>query len=222
MVYPAVNAFTASEPGTLTKSLCEMNNFVSYDSRQDDSYHGCSEVLPRQQLQVTPEAKPRDVHSPQSSLSTTQSIGPITSLRHGQMALSGMKRSSMQFFPPEEARPEKRLYVKSLVLRPEHYRAVTPRSAKDKNDLDGYHYPHVSLTFQERKRLSDTLFFLSKEMPNVAVHVASLLRVSREKDEWDLSVAELLTQVVVGLFCMEGDHRLDGLRDYLLRLGVSC
>ena len=110
--------------------------------------------------------------------------------------------------------------MQSFVLNREFYRAITPRTKS--REYNEYNFPHVSLTFQERKRLSDTLFFLSKEMPNMAVHVANLLRISREKDEWDLSVAELLTQVVVALFCNEKDHRLDGLRDYLIRLGVAC
>jgi hypothetical protein len=80
----------------------------------------------------------------------------------------------------------------------------------------------MPLTFTERKRLSDTLFFLSKEIPALTRDAAEILRAAREKDEWDLALAEVLTQVVVGLYCGEGDHRLDGLQQYLLGIGISC
>lgn len=50
----------------------------------------------------------------------------------------------------------------------------------------------------------------------------AVLREARERDDWDQAVSELLTQVVVGLYCGEGDTQLDGLRQYLLTLGVSC
>lgn len=85
-----------------------------------------------------------------------------------------------------------------------------------------YQYPAIPLTFSERKRLSDTLFFLSKEIPSITADCAAALREARRNSEWDLAVAELLTQVVIGLFCGEGDIRLDGLHRYLLALGISC
>jgi hypothetical protein len=124
----------------------------------------------------------------------------------------------------------------TLVLRPEHYRAVSHPKGRDEAAAPSsssfvstagrpsggdFTYPHVPLTFQGRKRLSDTLFVLSKDIPTVLSDVASLLRVAREQDEWDLAVAEILTQVVVALFCAEGDHQLDGLRSYLLNIGIS-
>lgn len=190
MVYPAANAYTASEPGQLTKSLSEMNNFVSYDGRR------C--------IHVTPETKGRDVHSP-SSLTTVDSMMDV--------------KEDGTPFSTKSKRRDKKPFVKTLTLRQEHYRAVTSMASEDGSE---YQYPHVPLTFRERKRLSDTLFFLSKEIPDTTVPVASLLRTARERNEWDLCVAELLTQIVVALYCREGDHRLDGLQDYLLRLGVAC
>jgi hypothetical protein len=227
MVYPAINAFTASEPGMLTKSLSEMNNFVSYDLKPDSAQT-------KLQHHVTPESnKSRDkVFSPQSSLSTTESssMGPFGNNRKKLMynwyphqaptRVSSDKRTIYHQNEYATAnRPNKKPFVRSLTLRPEHYRAVTPRS---KEKESSYSYPNVPLTFRERKQLSDSLFFLSKEIPSMTIHVASLLRIAREKDEWDLSVAELLTQIIVGVFCREGDHQLDGLRDYLLHLGISC
>lgn len=203
MVYAAVNAYTAREPGHLTKSLAEMNNFVSYDGSQNvpKSFRTSS--------YVTPETKGRDpIHSSPSSLTTVDSMEEGN--EDGSTPFSNRAKSR---------RREKKPFVKTLALRPEHFRAVTPMASEDGFD---YQYPHVPLTFQERKRLSDTLFFLSKEIPDMTVPVASLLRTARDRNEWDLCVSELLTQIVVGLYCREGDHRLDGLEDYLLRLGVAC
>ena len=101
--------------------------------------------------------------------------------------------------------------------------ATAVGGGSSKNSTAGsYQYPAVPLTFGERKRLSDTLFYLSKEIPNMTADVAAVLRRARERDDWDQAVAELLTQVVVGLYCGEGDSQLDGLQQYLLSLGVSC
>eukprot|EP00980_Cylindrotheca_fusiformis_P004727 scaffold1004_cov105-Cylindrotheca_fusiformis.AAC.10 len=223
----AVNAYTASEPGVFAKPLSEMNNFVSYDSAQNNA----AEFTP--QPHVTPETKARDIHSSQSSLSTTESVdgGNATSKarpsshgypRQASAQVAGArKRTHSQMYQNGYEDPRSKIFVKPLALRPEHFRAVTP-IPKDKRDGSEFQYPPVTLTFRERKRLSDTLFFLSKEIPNMTMPVATSLRVAREKNEWDLSVAELLTQIVVGLYCREGDHRLDGLQDYLIRLGISC
>lgn len=214
------------EPGVFAKSLSEMNNFVSYESSSKNT----SECV--QQPHVTPETKARDLHSSESSLSTAESIDrapnrsrPSYNGYPRQSSISQVaarrKRTNSQMCQEGNDNPHKKNFVKTLTLRPEHFRAVTPRS-KDKHDSAEFQYPHVALTFRERKRLSDTLFFLSKEIPNTTIPVASLLRAARDKNEWDLSVAELLTQIVVGLYCREGDHELDGLQDYLMRLGVSC
>jgi hypothetical protein len=88
-------------------------------------------------------------------------------------------------------------------------------------EAEVYDYPPIPVSFQGRKRLSDTLFYLSKSLPSMTADVASLLRIAREREEWDLAVAEILTQIIVALFCAEGDLRLDGLRNYLLNIGIS-
>lgn len=202
MVYPAVNAYTASEPGVLTKPLSEMNNFVSYD---DASEHHMSPL--GRITHITPETKPRLLyHSPESSLSTHSYPSPRR----------GRKRSPPDVATPPSACRRPYFVSKTLALRPEHYRAVTTRQQ------DEYQYPHVPLSFQERKRLSDTLFFLSKEIPTMTAHIAPLLRLARENDDWDLAVAQILTQVVVALYCAEGDTSLEGLQRYLLTIGISC
>jgi hypothetical protein len=139
-------------------------------------------------------------------------------------------------------------FVTSVSLRPEQYRAVTPstkdRIAKPAIAISSvtergpvsediltapmsaikmeYRYPPVPLSFAERKRMSDTLFYLSQEIPTVTGDCATILRTARHKNDWDVAIAELLTQVVVALYCGEGDLRLDGLQRYLLSLGISC
>ena len=144
MVYPAINSFTAPEPGSIAPPLSKMNNFVSYDSEGD--------------------------------------------------------------------------------VTPEHYRSIT-RSHSQTNphsDQGLYQYPPIPLTFQERKNLSDTLFVLSKEIPGMTQECALVLRKARANQEWDVAVAELMAQVVVGIYCRENDACLDGLRQYLFTLGISC
>jgi len=55
----------------------------------------------------------------------------------------------------------------------------------------------------------------------VTADIAALLRMAREKNDWDVAVSEVLTQVVVCLHCAEGDYQLEGLRQYLLKIGIS-
>ena len=125
----------------------------------------------------------------------------------------------------------------TLKLRNEQFRAVSsqrPSSAKvpslDGNDAhplleiddDGYCYPHIPLTFHGRKVLSDTLFFMAKKVPSFTTEVALMLRTARGNDDWDQAVAELMTQLIVGLFCTEDDHELNGLRDYLRSIGICA
>lgn len=108
-------------------------------------------------------------------------------------------------------------FVTSVTLHPEHFRAITPSA-----NTNAYSYPPIPLTFTERKLLSDSLFFLAKQIPHMSQETAAVLRQARLSDEWDQGMAELLTQVVIGLYCAEGDARLDGLQIYLLSLGISC
>lgn len=246
MVDPTVHAYSSAEPGILTHSISDMNNFVSYgdgfgnDGDAFDEQEGTREDQARLYpvSHVTPEYnKVAFENSPETStLSSINSPG----FRRKAQDLNAINQSA----PRHDSRkrhieygngdlgPSHRPAPGSLVLRQEHFRAVTPQVISSKSKADGvssspsdhrgdFDYPHVPLSFQGRKRLSDTLFFLSKDIPTVTGDVASLLRTAREEDEWDLAVAEILTQVVVGLYCSEGDHRLDGLRTYLLNIGIS-
>lgn len=112
------------------------------------------------------------------------------------------------------------LFVDAIDLKPEQFRMVTP--SKTVSSPDAFTYPALPLPYAQRKRLSDNLFSLSKEVPQLTDECAAVLREAREKDMWDLAVAELMTQVVVVVHCHDGDSRFEGLRRYLLTLGISC
>lgn len=194
MVYPAVNAYAAAEPGRIAPALTEMNNNALYDS----DYHEATSP----DMMVTPEAARLTgpiFHSPESTLSCDDS--------HSKRSYDVMNAKTSPF-------------VASLTLHPEQFRAVTP-SDKSGN-THAFVYPPISLTFTERKRLSDTLFVLARQIPNMTEETSVVLHQARADQKWDQGTAELLTQVVIGLFCVEGDARLDGLQRYLLSLGISC
>ena len=276
MVYPAVNSYTAAEPGVIAPSLTKMNNFVSYDSDPgEDGRHSEHATQRRPKTNngdpfaihtstVTPESLrgATHFHSPQSSLSAQSSDDPMSRNDGGTTnASTGMHSRRYLKRPHNDLMLDSASkggydstrsvlpFVASVTLRPEHYRAVTPltkdastvtpkvstrasavameassvqlaRSNMSTRSL--YEYPAISLSFKERKRLSDTLFYLAQEIPAVTSECAALLRSARRQGEWDVAVAELLTQVVVALYCGEGDARLDGLQQYLLTIGISC
>ena len=82
--------------------------------------------------------------------------------------------------------------------------------------------PPIEEAGDEQKRLSDNLFSLSREVPQLTDEVAAVLREAQEKDLWDLAVAELMPQVVAVVHCQDGDSRFDGLPWYMLTLVISC
>lgn len=112
------------------------------------------------------------------------------------------------------------LFIEAMELKAEQFRAISPSKAAFPSDA--FSYPALPLPYAQRKRLSDNLFSLSNEVPKLTDECAQVLREAREKDMWDLAVAELMTQVVVIIHCPDGDHRFEGLRQYLLTLGIAC
>jgi hypothetical protein len=112
------------------------------------------------------------------------------------------------------------LFMEAMELKQEQFRMVTP--SKTSTAPDAYVYPALPLPYAQRKRLSDNLFSLSQKVPQLTKECSAVLREAREKDMWDLAVAELMTQVVVVIHCHDGDSRFEGLRQYLLTLGVAC
>jgi hypothetical protein len=232
-VHPAVNSFTAHEPGALTVPLSEMNNFVSYDSD-----HGSSESTrlmstnqgiekhPCSHESITPETfGPEVPRSPQSSVSphasSLETVVPVCDTSDKSGVDTDRKRSHSEMAMDKEVNHDvSRPFIEEIQLRPEQYRAVT--DSKQPTAAGGYQYPTIDLTFTERSRLSDTLFVLSRSVPHLTEECSTMLNDARTKDSWDLAVAELLTQLVVGTYCQEGDRCLDGLQQYLLSLGIAC
>jgi len=111
------------------------------------------------------------------------------------------------------------LFVEPMELKQEQFRIVTPSKITSSG---AYQYAALPLPYAQRKRLSDNLFSLSQKIPQLTKECSAVLREAREKDMWDLAVAELMTQVVVVSHCHEADSRFDGLRQYLLTLGIAC
>jgi hypothetical protein len=109
------------------------------------------------------------------------------------------------------------LFVDAIDLKPEQFRIISPTTRSG-----SYIYPSLPLPYAQRKRLSDNLFALSKEVSQLTDECALVLREAREKDMWDLAVAELMTQVVIIIHCHDADTRMEGLRQYLLTLGIAC
>jgi hypothetical protein len=211
MVYPAVNAFTADEPGTIAAPLSEMNNFV--DIQRDGSEASPMRPSPdRSRSSSTGPMTPSAQVTPETRSSSRQSRS--SSGRHGSR-----KRIYSQY-KGSPADHSDLLFVEAMDLKPEQFRIVS--QSKSRKTSEGYVYPALPLPYAQRKRLSDNLFSLSNDVPNLTDECAQVLREAREKDMWDLAVAELMTQVIVIIHCNERDNRFEGLRQYLLTLGIAC
>jgi hypothetical protein len=258
-IYPALNAFTADEPGNLAPPLTDMNNFVS----EDGSPERPEKDWTNSPTTPTPEKRPGT--APLSSSSSSpfhnqpgSSVPPPGGVFRGVKtnistpfgAVSSIPPGSSSESPPYKMRPlksvprkrhvgqvsrsssnEEMLFVESMELKPEQFRVLTARPAKGSttpDDADNckalgpYCYPQLPLPYTQRKGLSDTLFSLSKEVQHLTDECASILKEAREKDMWDLAVAELMTQVTAVLHCPLGDNNFDGVRQYLLTLGIAC
>ena len=196
MVYPAVNSFASDEPGTIAAPLSKMNNYTYNYDLGENNESPCASQTFEDTITVTPESL--RAHGFLSGLT-----GPSTACN---------KRKMDDWAIPKV----NKVFVSSVRLRPEQYRSVENRN------LGAFRYPSIPLTFPERKKLSDSLFYLAKEVPELTAGCASLLRIARQRNDWDQAVAELLVQFVIGCYCSQTDFRLDGLQQYMLALGISC
>lgn len=278
MVKPAVNAFTAAEPGQLAPDLKEMNNMaisIAAVRADDNSSSPSTDNIPSSRptpdrssirgsigpmegdvatsaAQVTPESLRSGNSRGQEHLMLSPGarspgarsrVGtPSTSSRRGGRSgtpsstprnnnsnsnninnINNKKRSHARMSSPSGSAGDQTdlLFVEEMELKSEQFRTVTPSKAITDNP-DAFTYPALPLPYAQRKRLSDNLFSLSKEIPQLTDECAAVLREARERDLWDLAVAELMTQVVVVVHCHEGDNCFEGLRRYLLTLGFTC
>jgi hypothetical protein len=244
MIYPSVNAFTSIEPGALAPPLSEMNNFIessgeSFSTTDTSPSRPTPDRLRRMNAatipssaQVTPESlrNGRQANSPISVSTTPQRPirTPVSANRSGMRSHNRYMRSTS----PGSARKKRThsqmvgedqgdlLFVEAADLKPEQFRIIAHSEVLSKPNA--FTYPALPLPYAQRKRLSDNLFSLSKEVPKLTDECAAVLREARERDMWDLAVAELMTQVVIVAHCHDGDDRFEGLRRYLLNLGISC
>ena len=244
MVKPAVNAFTAAEPGQLAPDLKEMNNMaisaasLAAENAASAGNMASSRPTPdRSSVRGGGNRMDDDGAAQVTPESLRSGGGPIMSpdgrSRVGTPATGSRRRAGTPSTTPSKKRSHARmasgqagdqtdlLFVEEMELKSEQFRTITPSKVISENP-DAYTYPALPLPYAQRKRLSDNLFSLSKEIPQLTDECASVLREARERDLWDLAVAELMTQVVVVVHCHDGDNTFEGLRRYLLTLGFTC
>mmetsp|Transcript_23913 Transcript_23913/g.51644 ORF Transcript_23913/g.51644 Transcript_23913/m.51644 type:complete len:1094 (+) Transcript_23913:109-3390(+) len=227
MVYPAVNAFTATEPGIITAALSEMNNFVDRNKpppestpgkMQSELSFGTGSFLPM----VSPDCiRPGTHTSPSSSLLMDRKT-PQRSVNYAGGAWISNHQSPRKVSPGKSSDGQSTdlLFVDMQELRPEQYRIVAQK--KRKQSSTRYLYSALPLPYGQRKRISNAMFAMSKSIPGLTDECASVLGEARQKDAWDFAVAQLMTQVIVVTHCSVEDVKLDGLSKYLLTLGIAC
>lgn len=209
MIYPAVNAFTATEPGIITDTF--VNQYAIPKTTPAKS------SLNQLSIGPTPVVSPDSIYPSNNPLS----ISPHseTSVNYAGGAWISNQKYPQKGSQKKETRsqPTDLLFVKMQELRPEQHRTVAQKKRKLSETY--YRYPALPLPYGQRKRISNAMFALSKNIPGLTDECASVLGEARRKDAWDLAVAQLMTQVVVITHCSAGDRRLDGLSKYLLTLG---
>lgn len=196
-VYPAVNAYTADEPGLLTCALSEMNNFITSSSNGI-----CG---------LTTEEVGSEFNKVPSQIQVTSSKFVKPHLRKTIIGSDPSKAEEenhdLVFQPSMEITNDQYLNVNSIPT-----------------DRD-YTYPAVPLTFGQRKSMSDALLSMSKPIPELTRACALILKDARnrKKNQWDQAVAELMAQVLCILKCSSSkDYSLEGLKRYLTEFAISC
>jgi hypothetical protein len=204
-VYPAVNAYTADEPGSLTSALSEMNNFITSNSSGI-----CG---------LTSEEVGREFTNLPAHIQVTSSKVMKPYLR--KSILSEPPQSHQKGIGEEEGSHNQStdlIFQPSMEITHDQYLSVE----SSPTDRD-YTYPAVPLTFGQRKSMSDALLSISKAAPELTRACALILKDARKKNQWDQAVAELMAQVLCILECSSSkDYSLEGLKRYLLDFGISC
>jgi hypothetical protein len=224
MVYPAVNAFIATEPGIITPALSEMNNSVDLNNppeshpakTQDEMISGTPEEFPPM---VSPDFVRQGTHASLRSPFLMDGKTPQRSVNYAGGAWISKLHSPRKVTPGKnpESQSTDLLFMDAQELQPEQFRAVSQR--KPTLCDARYLYPALPLPYGQRKRISNAMFAMSKSVPGLTDECAAVLGEARQKDAWDFAVAQLMTQVVVVSHCPVEDSRLDGLSKYLLTLG---
>lgn len=225
MAYPSANAHDADEPGEVAPSLCEMNNFVllgsqlfadmsfsksySFDASGNISKDALISAFERKGIIIDSTKDPVNNLS-KAMICKYRQKEPNVTPEHPANELTGKNESDLLFQPKME-------------ITPEQHRLVRPCTVKPSKRAP-YSYPPTPMSYSQRESMSDKLFQLSKKVPGLTKECKAVLdEVRGEDDDWDLAVAELMTQVVCVVCCSQFDDvRLEGLSSYLLQLGISC
>ena len=237
MVYPSANAFVADEPGSLAPALCEMNNFITFNVGSGSSFGNATSSPDKKKRKKGGNEDNDDTNDDGSPRKMVAGADDILSSPFRRKALLGSstvtcksivedKRSDVEdgrASPPSDG-SEDLLFQPKMEITTDQYRAVTSKvTSSTSTTKRGYVYPQVPLTFSQRKSMSDALFSLSKLVPKLTDECALVLTEARKRDQWDLAVAELMVQVICVLHCSPSkDYTLEGLRRYLLTLGIVC
>mmetsp|Transcript_10654 Transcript_10654/g.13484 ORF Transcript_10654/g.13484 Transcript_10654/m.13484 type:complete len:716 (+) Transcript_10654:229-2376(+) len=241
MSYSALNSHESSEPGKLAPSLIEMNNFVNIEEDNVNEAPQPYAITPNKlSLDAAADSfgqstslrnnvtESRSLSYKFSHLdsveSTNHNIGSLSSYSNSEymVSLKGKRRriaikSSFGNKASDEMSQDV-LFLDKMEIKPQQYRMVSTDSSKSDTS---YVYPTIPLTYGQRTCMSDSLFNLTKERSGLTDACAEILRDVKETT-WDLAVAELMTQTLVILHCPIGDRTLNGLRRYLLSMGISC
>lgn len=218
MSYPALNSFECAEPGKLAPSLSDMNNFFHNlddsalefnDSKIAESKNN---LLGNAVHLVSPD-KTGDTNLKNQVDKNDRSYIALLKTVNRKLSIqsSFVKRSK------DECSSDA-LMRTSVELKPEQCREVSVRISECKS---AFVYPSVPLPYLQRSSLSDSLFNLCKERFGLVEEASHVLDDAKISDEWDLAVAELIAQVLLILYCPSGDRTVEGLRKYLLTMGIA-
>jgi len=226
MIYPALNAFECPEPGELTQPLIEMNNFFDlFEDNQNDMLESvtssptrsldCDSFINLNNIKPSNNSTKKRPYPEVNDSAGTPEIDYLLTLRSKRRKIT--IRSS---FVQKDVLSEDTLLLEKVEMKPEQFRVVSTRDnfSSDKP----YIYPTLPLTYTQRRCMSDSLYNLCKERKGLMDECSNVLCEAKKTDNWDLAVAELITQVLIILYCPVGDRLLEGLRKYLMSMGVSC
>jgi hypothetical protein len=105
------------------------------------------------------------------------------------------------------------------VVKNKGFITVSPTAASSNH----YLYEPVSISQNERSKLSRTLFIETMNVPYLTAECSLVLQEAQQLNMWDQAVAELYAQVLTITHCPIGDDSLQGLRKYMLTVhGIAC
>ena len=227
MVYPALNAFIASEPGLLAPPLSEMNNFTgSFDTSSFPEKTPSRFTMDDQTKRMEGDDKtPSHYVTPDAimkgNINSTEFAGHFNNsqrvVKQQQQQKGRQATTSYTYDLNNNSYENNHLISSEMDLKPEQFRIAHLESSQD-----SYIYPAVPLPYSQRKQLSDFLLTISSSCTQLRDECALVLQQGRERGMWDLAVAELITQVIMLYYCHACDVRLDGLSNYLRSMGISC